>query len=87
MTKSFKEIYDGVVLTVENVWKAYTNLSALLHNVTQPNYFCDHISIGNGLGTIDDRKSIVLCGCRPWTCKHKQCIKHTHEGYKVGEAG
>lgn len=80
MTNSFWNTWDGE-LTEQNVWKAYTKLSALLHNVTLPNYFCDHIKIGKGIGTINDRKSISLCGCRPWTCKHKKCVLHTHECY------
>ncbi len=86
MTNSF---YNncGELLTEENVWKAYTNLSALLHNITQPNYFCNHVRIGDELGTIDDPKYVYMCSRRPWTCQHKQCIWHTHESYKVGEAG
>ena len=82
MTKSFKETWDGE-LTEENVWNAYTKLSTLLHNVTKPNFFCDHVTIGHkGVGTIDNPKSITLCADRPWTCQHKQCIRHTHEGYE-----
>ena len=77
MTQSFKETWDGE-LTEENVWKAYTNLSALLHNITQPNYFCNHVRIGDESGTIDDPKYVHVCSHRPWTCQHKQCIWHNH---------
>ena len=84
MTKSFKDTWDGEILNEENVWKAYTNLSALLHNITQPNYFCNHVRIGDELGTIDDPKYVHVCDHRPWTCQHKQCIWHTHENYKKG---
>jgi len=80
MTNSFWNTWDGE-LTEENVWDAYTKLSALLHNVTQPNYFCDRVRIGDELGTIGDPKYIHMCPYRPWTCKHKKCILHTHKCY------